>query len=213
MSRPVGILVVDDHPLVLDALEFRLAKHDDLRVVATARSGQSAIEQYLAHRDQIDVVLTDLSMPGVPSGPDIVRALLEADPAAKVVAFTANIETPTIVACLDLGAVGFISKQVEETELVRCLCDAADGLPAFDSQTVARVVPALRAARQAVPLSQREQQVLVALAEDQSTDEIATELGISPNTVRAHVNNLLAKLHAKDRAGAVAKAFREGVLH
>jgi DNA-binding NarL/FixJ family response regulator len=213
VSNQIAVMVVDDHPLVLEALAFRLSRHESLRVVATARSGADAVAQFQQRHDEIDVIVTDLSMPGTPSGPDVVRALLEVDPDAKVVAFTANIDTPTMVACLDLGATGFISKQVEEAELVACLANAAAGAPAFDSQTMARVVPALRAARKAVPLSDREHQVLAGLAEDLSTDEIARQLGIAPNTVRAHLNNLFAKLNVKDRAGAVAKAFREGVLH
>jgi DNA-binding NarL/FixJ family response regulator len=208
----IGTLLADDHPLVLNALVACFAERDDIVVVATARSGPELLELYRANADRVDVVLSDLSMPGSPSGPELVRALVALVPEPRVVVFTANDDTTTIADCIDAGAIGFVSKQADQDELFACLLDAAEGRPAFDALTAPKVIPALRAARRAVRLSPRELQVLREMAEGHTNVEIGDRLFVSPLTVKTHVTRILTKLEVKDRGAAVAKGFRDGLL-
>jgi DNA-binding NarL/FixJ family response regulator len=90
--------------------------------------------------------------------------------------------------------------------------DAAEGRPAFDRLTAPKVIPALHAARRAVKLSPKELEVLQLLAEGLTNSEIGERMYVSPLTVKTHVTRILTKLEVKDRAAAVAKAFREGLV-
>ncbi|WP_369136916.1 response regulator [Modestobacter versicolor] len=216
----IRVLVVDDQPLVRAGIRAVLDRAEDVEVVGEAGDGRAALDRLRVARD-VDVVLMDLRMPVV-DGIEATRRIV-ADPALEavaVVALTTFDDEELVLSALRAGASGFLLKDAEPDELRRGVRTAAAG-EAVLSPAVTRGV--VRAAVTAVtppppssealqPLTAREREVLAAVGEGLSNDEIAQALVMSPATARTHVGRVLGKLGARDRAQLAALAWRTGLL-
>lgn len=201
------VLLADDHPLVRAGLRELLATAGDLDVVAAAADGEEAIA--LARTHAPDVVLMDLSMPGL-GGVEAIRRLKAEFPDLPVVALTSFSDQQRILEAIDGGAVGYLLKDAQPDELIRGVRAAANG----ESPLAPRAASALLAARRENPpgaeLSPREAEVLSLVGEGLPNKLIAGNLGISEKTVKAHLTRVFAAIGVTDRTAAALWAERHG---
>jgi two-component system nitrate/nitrite response regulator NarL len=205
---PPSILLVDDHPLTRDGLAALLAGNG-FDVVGQASDGLEAID--LARELQPDVVLLDLSMPGM-GGLDALPRLRNEAPDCEVVVLTASGDEDNLLAAIRGGAAGYLLKTEPPERLVDFLHGAASGEAALSGVVARRLLDQVRNGKQseggvpdtiALRLSARELEVLLLLDEHLGTDQIAKRLFISEHTVRSHVKSLLRKLHVSSRREAL----------
>jgi DNA-binding NarL/FixJ family response regulator len=205
----ISLVLAEDHPVVRMGLERMLANESDIAVVGAAANGFEAVE--LAERLRPDVVLMDLSMPGM-GGVDATRAIVAAhDGAVKVVVLTSFAGRDDILAALDAGASGYMLKDAEPEELLAAVRAAARGEAPL-APRAAREVLAARVQQKppSADLSPREQDVLRLVAQGLPNKQIARALEISEKTVKAHLTNVFQRIGVTDRTQA-ALWFREHV--
>ena len=203
--KKISILVADDHMIVRIGLVALLSSEPDLRVVAEADDGKDAIAKTLKHRP--DIVVMDLMMPGM----DGVAATAEIKakcPASKVILLTSYSTSDGISHALDAGADGAVLKTADDTMLLTAIRKVAQG-ETYVSPSIRKML----AANPPLPeLTDRQLDVLEAMSRGLTNRDIATELGICEARVAEHVNNILAKLEAANRAEAVGIALRKHLL-
>ena len=217
----IRVLVVDDQPLIRQAVADILAVHDDLDVIGTAADGREAIAE--AARLRPDVVLMDIRMPevdGIGATAEICAAPGSAE--TRVLVLTTFEEEEYVVAALRAGASGFIGKGAEPEDIARAVCavHAGDTLlsPVATKALISRyVMPGPGARSGGIPtelagLTERELEVLLLVARGRSNQELADELFISPHTAKTHVNRIMTKVAAHDRAQLVILAYESGLL-
>jgi DNA-binding NarL/FixJ family response regulator len=195
----IRVLVVDDHAVVRDGLERILNHADDIQVVGTAADGADAIA--LAERERPDVVLMDLSMPGV-DGVDATRSLTATQPEVKVVVLTSFGDQRRILDALGAGAVGYLFKDASPGEIVAAVRTVVAGGAPLDPKAARVLLDAQRQPRQGDDLSPRERQVLELLVTGLANKNIARRLGITERTVKAHLTSIFQQLGVTDRTQA-----------
>jgi DNA-binding NarL/FixJ family response regulator len=213
----IRILVVDDQPLVRAGIRALLEREEGLQVTGEEGNGRAALDRL--HTTPADVVLMDLRMP-VLDGIEATRRIV-ADPALEgvaVLALTTFDDDELVFAALRAGASGFLLKDAEPEALRRAVRAAAAGEAVLDPGVTRSVLAAaLDGPRPTDPellrlLTDREREVLAAVGDGLSNDEIAAALHMSPATARTHVGRVLVKLGARDRAQLVAMAWRAGLM-
>jgi DNA-binding NarL/FixJ family response regulator len=193
-------MLVDDHRLVRDGLTTLLAAAEDIEVVGTAADGATVVET--AARCRPDVVLMDISMPGV-DGVTATRLLLAEQPAVRVVALTSFTEDRQVGAALEAGAVGYLLKDSAPDALFAAVRQAAAGHTPIDPRVAGALLPGRRsAADAAATLSSRELAVLRLAAKGLANKQIARTLGISEHTVKVHLGNVFRRIGVNDRTSA-----------
>jgi DNA-binding NarL/FixJ family response regulator len=212
---PVRVLLVDDQALFREALSTLLEVRPEIEVVGEAGDGAEALGR--AARTRPDVVLMDLRMP-VLDGIAATRRLRTEQPDVKVLALTTFDGDEEVFAALRAGAVGYLLKDVSGDRLVEAVLAAARGesvlQPSVAAKVVARVasLPEPTVTPPAIPLSERELEVLRHLAEGRSNREIARALFLTEGTVKNHVTSVLSKLGVRDRTQAALQAHRLRLL-
>jgi DNA-binding NarL/FixJ family response regulator len=216
-GRPVRVVLVDDHELVIEGLKAMLARFAGrVRVIGQAGSAEEALPVVTALAP--DVVLCDVRLRGS-SGLDLCRHLVEASPGCRVVLLSVYDDEQYLYQAMRAGAAGYLLKRVGGEELVRSLEQVRLGETVVDPALAARAATA--AARMdsgefwpgaRLGLSQRESEVLGLIVAGLSNKAIAARLIIGDETVKSHTRAIYRKLGVGDRAGAVAAALREGVF-
>jgi DNA-binding NarL/FixJ family response regulator len=213
MTRPIRLLLVDDHPLFTEGLQELLAFHDDLDVVGVTDSAAKALTEI--GRLGPDVVLMDLQMPGL-DGITATRRITAHHPATAVLALTMSDDDASVFAVLRAGARGYVLKGAHQAELVAAIRAVSRGEAVFGAQVADRVLARFAAPATEAPvlpqLTDRERQVLAMLATGYTTSDMAARLVMSPKTVRNHLSNIFAKLHVVDRTQAVLRAREAGLI-
>jgi DNA-binding NarL/FixJ family response regulator len=212
---PIRVLIVDDHRIVLDGLAALLDSVDGVDVVGEAHRGEEAV--VLAATLQPDVVLMDVEMPGI-GGVEATRRISAAHPGIAVVMLTMYGEDEFVFAALRAGAHGYLLKGAQQEDVVRTIAAVARGDAVFGPDVARRVLRTFADPQLAPPatgpfpqLTDRERDVLALLANGWPNSRIAWRLALTPKTVANHVSNILAKLHAPDRAAAMLSARRAGL--
>jgi DNA-binding NarL/FixJ family response regulator len=202
----IHLVLAEDHPVVRLGLERLLANESDIEVVGAAANGFEAVE--LAGRLRPDVVLMDLSMPGM-GGVEATRAIVAAhDGTVNVVVLTSFAGREDILAALDAGASGYMLKDAEPEELLAAVRAAARGEAPLAPKAAREVLAARVEQRPTEELSPREQDVLRLVARGLPNKRIARELEISEKTVKAHLTNVFQRIGVTDRTQA-ALWYRE----
>ncbi|WP_324652038.1 response regulator transcription factor [Georgenia sp. H159] len=206
MDRPIRLLVVDDHPVVRDGLRGQLDSEDDLEVVAEAASAEEALAVLRDHT--VDVVITDLRMPGR-GGVELIRAIRAEHPDTEVLVLTTYDTDDDVRPALAAGARSYLLKDTARETLV-----AAIRATRRHSAVLAPSVSRLATTTAAPPplLSEREREVLALVAAGRTNRQVGAELFIGEATVKTHLQHIFAKLGATDRAAAVAAGYRNGLL-
>jgi DNA-binding NarL/FixJ family response regulator len=210
------VLIADDHTLFRDSLRSLLASRG-FEIVGEAREGREAVE--LARRLQPDVVLMDLAMPGL-DGLAATRLISAEMPQVKVVVLTGSDEDANLFEAIKSGAQGYLLKNLESREFFALLAGVDRGEPALTPFLASKLLqefarPPRPAAEAHDPdaLTDREREVLELLVRGVTSNrKLAKQLGVSENTVKFHVRNILDKLHLHNRAQVVGFALRHGMV-
>jgi DNA-binding NarL/FixJ family response regulator len=209
----ITLVVVDDQATVREALAVMLDLDDDIDVVATATNGADAVTAVAHHHP--DVVLMDLNMP-VMGGVEATERIRATDPDVAVVVLTTLEDDESILAALQAGASGYLTKEADRATILQAVRSANHGQAVLDPQVQRRLLTlATRPGRPTSPppsdqagLTTREQEILHLIGEGLRNPEIAARLVISEATVKTHINNLFAKAGLHSRAEAVRYALR-----
>ncbi len=206
------VLIADDQRVVREGLSMVLGLLPGVEVVGSASDGNEAVA--LAEHLQPDVVLMDLRMPHC-DGVEATRQIGERAPGVRVVVLTTYSDDRSVLDALRAGARGYLTKDAGGTEIHAALQQVVDDNAVIDPAVQHHLVDAIAAhpaSRATDGLTPREAEVLTLIAGGLSNSEIAGRLVISEGTVKSHINRLLAKIDARDRAQAVAYAYRHGLV-
>jgi DNA-binding NarL/FixJ family response regulator len=208
VSARIRILVVDDHPIVRSGLTSVLSTQVDFDVVGEASNGEEAIAA--ASRLEPDLVLMDLRMPAK-NGVDASAAILADRPSTRVVVLTTYASDGEVLRAIEAGAVGYLLKDVPHDELFRALRAVARGerylAPVVTERLLARWQQPTR-----VSLTERELDVLRCVARGDGNKQIASALGITEPTVKAHLVHIFDKLGVENRTAAARVAREQRII-
>jgi DNA-binding NarL/FixJ family response regulator len=201
----ISVLIVDDHPLMRFGVAGEINAQRDMKVVAEAENGDSALALFRAHKP--DVTLMDLKMPGM-NGIDCLMAIRAEFRQARIIVLTTATGDIQVTRAFKAGAVGFLLKDTLRSELVNTIRVVHAGGRRIPQEIAQQM--ALHAIEDA--LSEREIEVLRGVAQGRSNKIIAAELSITEHTVKNHLKNILSKLDADDRTHAVTIALKRGYI-
>lgn len=207
----ITVMLIDDHPVVLDGYCRLLDRTPGIKVVAKAGDGETACDIYQKHLP--DVTILDLNMPGI-GGLETLRRIRAKNPDARILVFTMHDNATLIMRVMEAGASGYISKQSGVEQMVDAVRQVANGTPFVDSKHISslmrwRTNPPDDPIRS---LSVREFQLFQLLAEGHSVIEIAEILSISPKTAGVHHTNIMKKLGVKNTVQLVRLAIQQGII-
>ena len=214
----IRIAVVDDQALVRGGFAMVLGHQDDIEVVAEAGTGLAAIEAARTHRP--DVILMDIRMPEMDGLEATSRIVEEADWPVRVLILTTFDPDEYVYKALRAGASGFVLKDIPPEELVTAVRTVASGgallAPSITRRLIGQFAERLaidtRMSLRLERLTNREHEVLMAIARGLNNTEISEELFIGAATVKSHVSSILAKLGLRDRVQAVVFAYESGLV-
>ena len=209
----ISLLVADDHPVVRDGLRGVFDGDPDFTVAGEAGDGAEAVDRAMALG--VDVVLMDLRMPRM-GGVEAIRLLRERAPGIRVLVLTTYDSDADVLPAIEAGATGYLLKDAPREELVRAVRAAHQGQSVLAPAVASRLLGLMRApaAVGSGPdaLTEREREVLRLVAAGSTNKEAAKRLFISEATVKTHLLHVYAKLGVRDRAAAVAAAYKAGLL-
>lgn len=211
----IKIFLTDDHQIMIDGLKSILLLEESFEVIGEASNGIETLKK-LAFI-QPDILLLDLIMPHM-DGLETLKQVRKRFPTIKIVMLTTNDEGSIITTLFKEGAVGFLLKNSSKEELIDGIKKAHNGKKVINEALTALILESLHNPTPKIKsgliprLTKREKDVLVRIAEEKTTQEIANELFISANTVISHRRNLLVKFDVKNSVGLVKKALEMGLL-
>jgi NarL family two-component system response regulator LiaR len=220
-AEHITVFLVDDHDVVLKGLRFYLSAHPEIALVGEACDAQSAVEGVTEHVP--DVVLMDLVLPLRPGtdptdqgGVQATRRIREISPHTQVVVLTSFAQDELILSAIKAGALSYLLKDADGATVLNAIHAASRGEAILHPRIAQRLMAEVTAPTQrrdpTAGLTEREMEVLHLIAQGRSNAEIGAELYITERTVKAHVSNLLGKLHLSDRTQAAVYAWREGLM-
>lgn len=209
-SRPIRLMIVDDHVVVRDGLKMCFLAFEDIALIGEASGGEEALA--LCQDDLPDVILMDMVMPGL-DGAAATRAIRDKYPDVQVVILTGYSQGELVQRALAAGAIAYLLKGVSVDKVAEAIRSAYVQRPTLSSAAVDALVRARSdEAKPGKNLSRRELEVLTLVAQGLSNGEIGRNLGISVSTARQHVSAVIAKLGASNRAHAAALAVRYDLI-
>jgi len=208
-SRPIRVLIVDDHEIVRVGIGRLLDASPGIEVVGLACDGEEAIER--TAECEPDVVLMDLQMPGL-DGIAATQAIAGDDDAPRVVVLTSFSDRRRITEAFDSGAAGYLLKDSDPDELLAGIRAAAEGAAPLAPRVAMTIVEERRSGGAAETMSDREREVLALVGAGVANKQIAFRLGISPKTVKSHLSHIFRQIGVNDRLQAALWARRHGLV-
>lgn len=202
----ISVACVDDHPLVRKGVAAILSTEPGLQLIAEAENAAQALEVFRRYRP--DVTLLDLRLPDK-NGVEVAKEIRREFPDARIIALTSYDGDQDIYRALEAGVRGYLLKEMVHTEIIRAIRTVYQGkrfIPPEVSQQLSGFFPE-------VALTPREAEVLLWVARGLGNKEIGEQIGTAAGTVKAHIENILGKLEAKDRTHAVTIAVQRGIIH
>lgn len=208
-SKPIRVMLVDDHAVVRSGLSAFLLAFDDLEQVGEAGSGEEAVR--LCGELRPDVVLMDMVMPGM-DGVAATSAIREKCPDIQVIVLTSFGDKENVQAAMKAGAIGYLLKDASAEELVVAIRNAAAGRPTLAPDAARALIQATtEPAKPGSDLTDRELEVLACMVEGLNNPDIADRLMVSHSTIKFHVSSILSKLGVASRTEAVALAVKHNL--
>jgi DNA-binding NarL/FixJ family response regulator len=207
----IRLLMVDDHALMREGLKQLFQYVDDIEVTAEASNGQAALD--LLKREQFDLVLLDISMPGI-HGVELIRAIRSKAASPPILILTMHNETQMAKSKLKAGAAGYITKDSSAADLLAAIRKVAAGGRCIASDLAEKIAFEVSSNAALVPhdlLSGREMLILRLLAKDKKINEIALQLNISSKTVSTHKARLMQKMHLTSNAKLIEYTIAQGM--
>lgn len=204
-KKPIRILIVDDHPILREGIASLLEDEPDMMLVGEAADGHEAISQFRTLRP--DITLMDIQMPGA-NGTQAIATIRADDPQARIVVLTTYAAESQAARALKAGASGYLLKSSLRKELIEVIRTVYYGGRHVDPDVAVR----LAFPPDNPPLGDRESEVLHLIAVGNSNRAVASQLGISEETVKTHLKSIFAKLRVSDRTHAVTEAIRRGII-
>ncbi len=208
----IRILLVDDHPVVRKGIRAMLESEEGMQVVGECADGENAVRLYAALRP--DVVLMDLVMPQM-DGIEAIRRIVEMDRNARLLVLTSFSTDDKVFAALQAGAAGYLLKDSDPDDLLRAIRQVHRGESSLHPAVARKLLSEMTQPRPQAepdPLTEREKEVLIYIAQGFSNQEIAEKMVVSKATVHSHVSRILAKLQLDSRTQAALYAVQKGYI-
>ena len=208
----IRVLLVDDHEMVRLGVSSYLSIQSDVEVVGEAENGEDGYEKAMALRP--DVILMDLVME-VMDGIESTKKILKEWPEARILIVTSFIDDEKVYPAIEAGASGYLLKTSTAHEIANAIRKTYNGERVLEPEVTTKMMEQLSNRNRHVlheELTNREQEILLLIAQGMSNQEIADELFITLKTVKTHVSNILAKLEVEDRTQAAVYAFKHGLI-
>jgi two-component system invasion response regulator UvrY len=207
----INVMLVDDHAVVRMGFKMLLETALDIKVIAEAENGETAIKAYMEHKP--NVVVMDITMPGM-GGLEAIERILAKDSSAKILVLSAHEDSVHPKRVLNAGAMGYLTKRSAAEELIKAIHMVAAGKKYIEAGVAQQMaIQQLSGTQSPVDvLSEREFEVFMSLAKGKTTNEIAENLFLSPRTVGTHLYNIKQKLNANNSAEIALIAMRSGLL-
>ena len=205
----IRVIIVDDHPMMREALITALAEEQDMEVIGEAANGIEGLK--LAAERKPDVILMDLLMPGM-DGLQAIAGMIESDPEAKILVVTSLEDEDKVLAAIQAGALGYFPKTAPRTYLLEAIRKVADGIPYLPAGIAVKLFKGIRGLKGPArntsdeTLTPRQEEILALMGEGRSDQEIGKMLHLEETTVRSHVHHIIQRLGLENRAQAVAYA-------
>ena len=207
----INVMLVDDHAVVRMGFKMLLESSSDIKVIAEAENGETAIKAYVEHKPNI--VVMDITMPGM-GGLEAIERILAKDSNARILVLSAHEDSVHPKRVLNAGAMGYLTKRSAAEELIKAIRQVASGKKYIEASVAQQMaIQQLSGDQSPVDvLSEREFEVFMSLAKGKTTNEIAENLFLSPRTVGTHLYNIKQKLNAQNSAEIALIAMRSGLL-
>lgn len=211
-NKTIRVLLADDHDVVRRGLQALLDTEDDIEIVGEAIDGVEAVLKARSLRP--DVILLDLQMPRK-NGIEVIDEIKQENAEARILVLTSFSDDEKVFAAIKAGALGYLLKETSPSELLQAVRDVHLGESSLHPAIARKLIRELNRPstlpQSDEPLTEREVEVLVNVAQGLSNQEIADDLVISERTVRTHVSNILSKLQLANRTQAALYALKEGL--
>ena len=207
----IKVFLIDDHQIVLDGLKLMLDYSPKINCIGIATSGPNAIA--VLHHITPDVILLDIEMPDL-NGIETCKRIKKKYPSIKIIALTMLIERSIIQNMLEAGAEGFLIKNASQDEVVKAI-HLVNGGSTYYSEEVRKIIHSKvksKSGKTLPKLSRRETEILRLIIQENTTQEIASQLFISPGTVETHRKNIMRKFQAKNVVGVVKIALENNLV-
>ncbi len=211
--KKTTLFIVDDHHLIVDAIQAYLLGNEKYQLLGSA-SNPSELLDFL-NRKQPDILILDVKLPGM-QGPELALSIKDKYPGIKIIFLSSNTDKQTIDKAIKAGGVGYLSKDITEQEFITALDKISQG-NTYYSQNIQQIIfdgftQAIKSTKDTLPLSEREIEIIKYFAEGFSYKEIAERLFISTRTVEAHKRNIMDKLNLKTTVDLVKFAIKNGIV-
>lgn len=216
--QEIHVFVVDDHQIFLDGIVSLLDDEPNIKIAGTAHNGKQAIERI--KNTKVDVVLMDINMPEM-DGIEATKLLRKSNPEIKILMLTMHSEPRFIKECLEIGAKGYVLKNISKDDLLKAIETVYLDKPYLDQDVQEKLISSISNADEeddrnydelAAQITQRELEILQLIALGLTSQDVANKLFISKNTVETHRKNMLAKLNVNNTAALLKIAYKKGLV-
>ncbi len=215
MNDPVRVMLIEDHAMVRTGFRMLIDSQPDMQIVAEASSGEEGLQLLEAMTQLPDVILLDISMPGM-GGIEFARRLKNHYPDVAILTVTIHDSQAYLLKMLDAGAEGYLPKHAAATDLLNAIRTIKAGQKYIHASMIDALVEGYRVKQErgmgASALTARQQQVLQLIAEGMTSVQVGEQLGLSPRTVDRHIENIMKKLGVRSRLELVRFAVEAGLL-
>lgn len=207
-TQPIGILIVDDHPVVRQGLNYAFSSQPDMKVLGEAEDGIEAEEKALSLRP--DVIMMDINMPRR-DGLESMLSIKQELPDVKILFLTVSEQEDDLLNAMRFDSDGYLLKKTNIKEVIGAIRRVVAGESILSQEMTSKLLHELRKTSEGPPLSPREKEVLSLVGEGLTTSEIAQRLFISQGSASTYIHRLIEKLRLKNKAEAMAYSLRHAV--